>query len=98
MRAKARVSVPIRPQYIFTMRISLAAVPQLAQAPVERPQVVKAEVVSKIASVNGTSGSARAKQKQDTKMNVNDMRIMDVALSTRLNEMVLCWNSIRFFP
>ena len=96
MRAKASVSVPIRPQYMFTMRMSLAAVPQLAQAPVERPQVVKAEVVSKMASTSGTSGSAKAMQKQD--INVNDMRIMEVALSTRLNEMVLCWNSIRFLP
>ena len=98
MRAKASVSVPIRPQYMFTMRMSLAAVPQLAQGPVERPQVVKAEVVSKMASTSGTSGSAKAMQKQDIKINVNDMRIMEVALSTRLNEMVLCWNSIRFLP
>lgn len=83
------VSVPIRPQYMLTVRMSFAIQFQFAHSPVDRPQVVKADDVSKSACNRSTSGCTTVRRKHDTRMNVPDIIRIVVALSTNVLEMAL---------
>ena len=88
VKAKARVSVPIRPMYMSKISTNLAAQFHPAGAPVERPQVVKPEVVSNITSISGTSGCTTAIRKQEEKMKMSDIITMVLARSTMENGIV----------
>ena len=82
MRAKASVRVPIRPMYISRMSTTLAKVFHSAQMPEERPQVAKAEVVSKMASCNEAVGSTKVSINTEIRTKEKVIVIIELALST----------------
>lgn len=84
--------------YILKIKITLEMVHQFAQAPVERPQVVNADVVSKIACTKLSPGSTIAIRIQEDIMRHTDIINMELALSTKVKGMVLRSNSICCLP